>query len=286
MRKTLLTFLLTFILSFTTHAHYSIHSATSGVKVESGNVQKAATKGMQLKATDYVVVPAGGEVEVYNDLDKRIYRSTTTGKISVTRLMMDARKIASDNRQNVASRLRFGKKEKADDGRRVYVEKGMVRRSLATFDPEAENLQMDSRTLGRHLAQKLLSGANLDATAMPVNLTHGPIDGHGLFFRVVNNIEFPVYFNILKIGGADANGVLSVEISVLGQPDGSYVLLPGQGMTRENFADLPEGERHLMVMTHCRYDLDEVIDEIGKALQNPDFTTEEKQPLPVYVMTL
>lgn len=285
-RNIFITLLVSLAVSFTASAHYSIHSATSGVKIESGANKTAATKGQKVKATDYLLIPEGGEVEIYNELDKNIYRSSKTGKLSVTRLMMDARKIASSNRQNVDSRLRFGKKGmRQDDGRRVYVEKGMVRRSLATYDPEAENIQMDSKTLGRYLAQQVLSGADF-ASAMPVSLTHGKVDDHGLFFKVVNNISFPVYFNILKVGGADPKGVPNVEISVLGQPDGSYVLLPGQSMTRENFNDLPDGERHIIVMTHCRYDLDEVMEEMQKTLAAPDFTAEDKQPLPVYILSL
>lgn len=286
MRKFILTLILSLLATLTVSAHYTIHSLTKGVKVESGGAQKAAAKGMTLKATDYVIIPAGGEVEIHNALDKRIYRSTGTGKISVTRLMIEARKAAADNGKSVASRLRFGKKGSSDNSSRVYVEKGMVRRSLATYDPEAENIQMDSRTLGRYLARRLRSAAGLDATGMPVSLTHGKIDGSGLYFRAVNNIEFPVYFNILKIGNNGSNPAPEVGISPLGQPDGSYVLLPGQAMTRENFADLPEGESHIIVMTHCRYDIDEVMDEIGKAMAEGDCAEEPDSQLPIYVMRL
>lgn len=202
MRKIILILGLLVLSAVGMNAHYSIHTTSRGVKVENATSTKDATKGMMVKATDYVIIPTGGVVEIYNELDKRIYRSTDTGKISITRLMMDARKSASDNRQTVTSRLRFGKGgAKTDNGNRVYVEKGMVRRSLAVYDPEAENIQMDSRTLGRYLAARILSENGVTSSAMPVSVTHGAVDGEGLYFRVVNNIDFPVYFNICKYVG-------------------------------------------------------------------------------------
>lgn len=288
MRKQIATLLFIAIMAFTATAHYSIHSMTTGVKVESGSKQSDATKGMELKATDVLIIPSGGAVEIYNELDKRIYQSTSTGRISLTRLMMDARKMASDNRQNVTSHLRFAQKgSKADDGRRVYVEKGMVRRSLTTYDPEGGNIEVDPRTLGRYLAYQIVHTDNSVASAMPVVLTHGKVDGHGLYFRVVNNIDFPVYFNILKLATDKSSEICNVEISSLGQPDGSYVLLPGQSITREQFDDLPEGEKQVMVMAHSRYDLDAVLEEMNQAIaEKENITVEDSQPLPVYILSL
>lgn len=286
MRKQIATILLIAIMAFTASAHYSIHSLTAGVKVESGSKQSDATKGMELKATDVLIIPSGGAVEIYNELDKRIYQSTSTGRVSLTRLMMDARKMASDNRQNVTSHLRFAQKgSKVDDGRRVYVEKGMVRRSLTTYDPEGGNIEVDPRTLGRYLAYQIVNNGSIGASAMPVVLTHGKIDGHGLYFRVVNNIDFPVYFNILKVE-TDKDAVSNIEISSLGQPDGSYVLLPGQSITRENFDDLPEGEKQIIVMAHSRYDLDAVVEEMNQAISEKNISVEDSQPLPIYILSL
>lgn len=127
-------------------AHYSLHSVSGNVKIDSNGKQTPAAKGMTLKASDYLIIPEGGKVEIYNDLDKGIYASTKSGRISVTRLMIDARGVSADNRGNVASRLRFGRH--SDTGKeRLYVEKGMVKRSLGVYDPEGEK---NSGRPGRH----------------------------------------------------------------------------------------------------------------------------------------
>ena len=118
------------ILGLTASAHYTLHSVSGDVKVESGGKTVAAAKGMTVKAIDYIIIPKGGKVEILNDLDKRIYTSITPGRISVTRLMIDARGAASANAKNVASRMNLGRKS-TNDSKNVYVEKGMVRRSLA-----------------------------------------------------------------------------------------------------------------------------------------------------------
>ncbi len=64
-------------------AHYSLHSVSGNVKIDSNGKQTPAAKGMTLKASDYLIIPEGGKVEIYNDLDKGIYASTkskNTGK--------------------------------------------------------------------------------------------------------------------------------------------------------------------------------------------------------------
>ena len=268
-------------------AHYTVHSTTPGVRIESGSQSVEAQKGSVIKANDFIIIPEGGEVEVYNDLDKNIYRSTKPGKISVTRLMIDAKKTASDNSKNVAARLRLAKgKDSEPEGERIYVEKGMVRRSLAIYDPDAEHLQIDSKTLGKQIAGYMRSPESTGYKGVDVGITNGPIDSSGVFFRVVNTLEFPVYFNVLKIKNRNDAENRRVEISPLGQPDGSYVLLPGQAITRESISALPEDEIHLVVVTHIRYDLDEVIDETGNALSEADMDNSTENNFPLLIKKL
>ena len=268
-------------------AHYLIHSATEGVKIENTGGVKMAEKGTEVKANEYLLIPEGGEVEIYNDLDKNIYKSTGFGKISVTRLMIDAKKTASDNSKNVAARLRFAKnKGTEDEGARIYVEKGMVRRSLAVFDPEAENLQVDSKTLASRIAKYLNSPDSAAINDVAVQVSNGSIDTTGVFFRIVNTLDFPIYFNVLKFDSTPESNQRKVEISKLGQPDGSYVLLPGQAITRECFSAIPEDERHLLVITHFRYDLDEVVDETGNALKDVSEQETSTSSLPIFIKNL
>lgn len=266
---------------FAANAHYTIHSVTGPVKVESGGNPVPAAKGMALKATDELIIPQGARVEVYNDLDKRIYESTRAGKTTVTKLMIEARNIASNNRTTVSSQLRFGKKHDNPDSR-VYVEKGMVRRSLAAFDPDGDNLQMDAATLGRYLAAIIAGSHDIGSEPLPVQISHGPTPQQGLAVRVENTLDFPIYFNIIKVSGDSSK---EASISQLGQPDGSYVLLPCQSISREHLAPLPRDERHFLVMTHCQYDLDKVTDETNRALAAPD-SAAPPGTLPVYVLEL
>lgn len=62
--------------------HYSLHSFKGNVTIESKGRSTKACKGMTLNPTDNIVIPNGGSAEVYNSLDKQIYRSATPGRIS------------------------------------------------------------------------------------------------------------------------------------------------------------------------------------------------------------
>ncbi|MCH5226123.1 MAG: hypothetical protein J1D77_08975 [Muribaculaceae bacterium] len=284
--KKLLTLLVFMACITAIRAHYSIHSASKDVLIESGGKQAPAKPGIEVKANDYLIIPEGQEVEIYNDLDKNIYKSLSSGKISVTRLMIDAKKMASNNNKNVASRLSLAKNSNSVEGEKIYTEKGMVRRSLAVFDPEAENIQINSKTLGQLIANFILNHDSSNFQNVDVELTNGKLDTEGYFFRVVNNQDFPVYFNVMKFDLMPETPDGKMEISVLGQPDGNYVLLPGQAITRETFSSLPEDERHFLVMTHFRYELDEVIEETANSLSNPDSIPSSSLSFPLLIKSL
>lgn len=257
--------------------HYTIHSATTGVKIESQGKQVVATKGAALKATDQLIIPNNGVVEVFNSLDKRIYRSLRPGKISVTKLMIEAREVASDNSKSVSAKMRFGKGSGAGN-KNVYVEKGMVTRSLAMYDPASDGLEMDPATLAKYIRVKLLQPA--DTADLPIALTHGKTKEGGLSFRLENVLDYPVYFNILRLSPT-ATG--DVAISELGQPDGTYVLLPHQVMQREHLAPLAADEAHILVLTPCKFDINSLLDEFGKqSAPGADLLND----LPAFIYTL
>lgn len=284
----IVSFLLGFILIVqNVSAHYSIHSYTPGVMVETGGKSVKAEKGLEVKANEYLVIPEGGEVEIYNDLDKSIYKSISSGKMSVTKLMIEAKKTASDNNKNVASRLRFARNNGGDSGgEKIYIEKGMVRRSLSVFDPEAQNLQVDPKTLSSQIARFINSTDTAGVNNVAIEVNSGKVDSTGIYFRIVNTLDFPVYFNVLKFDNTPEPGNRKVEISMLGQPDGSYVLLPGQAITRECFKSLPEDEKHLLVVTHFRYDLDEVVDETVNSLNQPQEDRNDAAVFPLLIKNL
>ena len=266
-------------------AHYSLHSVSGNVKIDSNGKQTPAAKGMTLKASDYLIIPEGGKVEIYNDLDKGIYASTKPGRISVTRLMIDARGVSADNRGNVASRLRFGRQ--SDPGKeRLYVEKGMVKRSLGVYDPEGEKIVADPDVMARFIALKTAGQKDLSAETLPVPVEKSTPEGGGISFKVKNSMQFPIYFNILKI--TDNEGRKKAGISEVGQPAGVYVLLPGQTLAREHFTSVPSNESHILVMTHSQFDIDDIIERLDALFKKGEAavgdTSSEK--LPLYLLRL
>lgn len=127
--KKIITFIIISLVGlFGLNARYTIHNITGNVGLERGGKSSTLGKGMEVKPNDYVVISKGGKVEIYNDVDKRIYTSIKPGKISVTRLIIEAKGASSDNAAAVTARMNFGKKGQGKD--KVFKEKGMVRRHL------------------------------------------------------------------------------------------------------------------------------------------------------------
>lgn len=271
------------IASFNASSHYTIHSTSKGVIIESASGKTEAKTGTRLKATDMVVIPAGGKLEVYNDIDKNIYTSVSDGRISVTRLMIDARKRASDNRGNVAAQLRFAKQQDAGS-QRLYVEKGMVRRSLEVYDPEGQKIAADPEVIARYIASRISLGSKIEGDSLPAKTVAGRPAAGGLSFKVENTCDFPIYLNILKISKRDND--LKVGISEVGQPAGVYVLLPGQTLSREHFRDVPDTDNHLMVMAHCQFDIDEIIEHLGARINNIEESHDSTGNLPIYLLSI
>lgn len=279
MRRTLLTYLLIMCFGILAHAqHYSIHSATTGAKVETGGKTVDATKGLPVKSADVVVIPQGGSVEIYNSLDKRIYKSLRPGKITVTRMIIEAREVATDNSASVASRVNLARSGAASN-RNVYHEKGMVTRALETYDPDAVDKEMNTDSLAQFVLQSMGSAPATDKLPLPI--THGPTGDSGLFFRVENNLEAPVYFNVLRIGAKDK----TAEISQLGQPEGSYVLLPQQAIRRDNMGNLNPAYSHILILTPYRFDINQLITKINE-LTAAGSTSKADENMPAYVIQL
>lgn len=138
MRICFLTIIITMALALSAIAqHYTLHNATKGVTVNSGGKSVAATKGMQLKSTDYLIIPEGGTAEVLNSIDKRIYTSVRPGKVSVTKLIIEARQSAADKLATVGGKINIGR-ERTHSGKRLYGEKGMVIRAISEAGEETE----------------------------------------------------------------------------------------------------------------------------------------------------
>lgn len=266
--------------ALTMQANYTLYSFSGNITVLQGGKQINPQKGMKVNASDQIEIAPGAKVEIYNAATKEIFSSSKSGKNSVMGIMLDARRQASKTAGAINDRMRFSAAGGNPDTR-LYTE-GLVKRSMQVYDPGAESLVVEPRALALHIANALRTPQSLDGSAIPVPITHSHTDGGGIQFRVENSLGFPVYLNVLKIR---ETALGSVEISELGQPMGCYVVLPGQSIAREHFVDLNPAESHILIMTHCRFDIDELIEQINKIFAEND--CEQPDPnLPVYLRRL
>lgn len=259
-------------------AQYTIHNTTPGVMHKSGSGTTDAVKGAAVRGADFFIIPEGGQVQLLNNGNKKIYSSTGSGEVSVFDIMMNASTAANDHIASVAGRLNFGKKS-GSEARTVFKEKGMVTRSLANYDPEASGVEMDAATLGRFIASRLMKADSVCCDSFPIRFEHSRNSGCGLSFRLENTLEHPVYFNIIKV---TTDGGFAVEISRLGQPAGSYILLSQQAVSRQDFPAVAAGERHILLMAPCSYDVDKVMEETRKAMAAPELIEAQQAQLPLY----
>ena len=280
MKKIVTLILLLVAVTLESAAQYSLYDYFGNVTLRRGGKAVAIEKGMKLNATDQFSIGDNSGVEILNSMNSQIFRSTGKGDFTTTRIMIDAKEQATDNRGAIHDKIRFGKSSTNGDDR-VYVEKGLVRRSMETYDPEAENLQVDIKKLSAKVYNALNDQEALTTATFPVNLLHAPVNGTGLKFMLENTLSFPVYFNVLRILPDEKK----VEISELGQPTGNYVVLTDQSIVRSQNKGLKTGGKHILIMTHCYFDIDELIDNV-ESLMREGATVVSDTHLPVYLRAL
>lgn len=261
-------------------AQYSLYDFYGNVTLQRGGKSIAIEKGMKLNATDQFNIGDNSGIEILNSMNSQIFRSTSKGSFTTTRIMIDAKDQATDHRAAIHDKIRFGKSATNGDDR-VYVEKGLVRRSMETYDPEAENLQVDIKKLSVSVYNALKNPEQLKTTDFPVNLLHASVNDSGLKFMLENTLSFPVYFNVLRIMPEEKR----VEISELGQPTGNYVVLSDQSIVRSQSKGLKPDGKHILIMTHCYFDIDELIENI-ESLMKEGSTVASDTHLPVYLRAL
>ena len=269
--------------SQTLNAAFVVHSITGNVTVIKGGTSRPLKKGEKVAPGDNVNIPADGTLEIINDVNNTIYTSTSSGTYSVSRMLLDAKSKAADNSTALKDRLRFGSKSDSgsSDKSKVYVETGMVKRSMATFDPSASGLTIDPKSLAHHITD-IVKGGNRLTSKIPVSLKHNN-DTTGMAFTLSNTFDFPIYFNVIKISGTDMDK--KADISNIGQPIGTYVLQPEQSITRTSPQIINNDERHIIVITHCQYDIDMLLEQVNLQLSSHS-TDEPEIDIPVYVTEL
>lgn len=279
--KHILTFVLAMLVATVPMlAKYELYRFEGNITVKQANHDVTPERGMELNASDQIYIPKGGVVEIYNTVTKEIFTSVGDGQKSVMGIMLDARKQSEKTTSAINDRMRFAANGKQAPTR-LYTE-GLVKRSMQVYDPEAQNLIVEPEVLALHILKAIKAASTGNVGEFPTALTHERSGESGLKFRIENSLSFPIYINVIKVNETQLG---SIEISELGQPMGCYVLLPGQSLSREHFAGLSPTDSHYLVMTHCRFDIDELISHVNSLLsENSDKAADVE--LPVYINRL
>ncbi len=266
----------------TVQAKYTLYSFTGDITVRQSNRDVKPEKGMDLNATDEINIPQGAQVEIYNTVTKEIFTSVNSGLNSVMSIMLDARKQAQKTAGAINDRMRFSSAGNRQKSSRLYTE-GLVKRSMQVYDPEADNLIVAPDELALHILSAVKSAADsVSAPEFPTDFSSGRIGDSGLEFNIENSLPFPIYINLVKISETQLD---HFEISELGQPMGCYVLLPGQTIARKHLAGLLPADSHYLVMTYCRFDIDELLASLNELLSADSLRDADSQ-LPVYISRL
>lgn len=238
---------------------YIIFGVGKNVQIKRNGVTLVPEKGMEVRTSDFVILGKDGFIEILNSASSTVFKCDHEGEYTVTGIILNAEKANTAGAvANVLEKTRFfGEKGKSSE---VYIETGVVKRSMASYDSEGGNIQIDPKSLSYHVIDFLRRNKLLDEQPFPIEIEHSSTDG-GLRFYLTNTMEFPVYFNIIKIVDPISE---QIEISELGQPAGCYVLLPGQGLSREQFSGINPKESHILIMTHCHFNIDDLMDGIDE----------------------
>ena len=237
MKQLLLTFIFTILVTSGATAQYSIHSCSGDVKIKKGMRLIPAEKGVTVSPADILELAEGAEIEIFNATNSQTYKCGKPGQTSVSGIIISATTLSADKGKSIRDN----------------------KRSMATYDPEARNIEVDPRQLSFCVINALRNPGSMQGNECPADFSHAPTPGGGLGFTVGNTMASPIYFNVLKVKDASIAGI---SISELGQPSGSYVLLPSQTISREQLTPLPTDERHILIMTHFHFDIDKLIEQI------------------------
>lgn len=255
-------------------AQYSIYSFAGDVQVKHAGKVVSAANDLKITTADRIIVGANSSVQILNGRDSRIYACTTPGEHTLSGIMLDAE--SETNSSTLHRRLSMAKGE-AQEGT-MYVEKGKVTRALAVFDPEARGVQTDPDALARFIASTLKAG-EYKPGAFPAEF----VNADGAFgFSFANTGNEPLYINVIKVNPDDA---ASVDISELGQPVGSYVILPGQTIARTQPKSPAGDQKHILIATHYYCSIDDLVEALRNAI--PEVGTAGPVPnQPVFIAYL
>lgn len=263
-------------------AQYSVHSVEGNVTLKKGLQTVKVVKGLTLSPSDMLDLDEGAQIEIFNSTNSQTYKCTQAGMTSVSGIMIRAKSLAGNKGKSIRDNMNFSRASGSGTGH-VYVESGMVKRSMATYDPDAKNIEVDPKELSVAVISALKNPSGVAVTECPATFTHAANADGGLGFSIGNTLSSPIYFNVLKMSG---DSISNVRISELGQPSGSYVLLPSQTISREQLSPMKTGERHILIMTNFNFDVDKLIEHIEAIVRSGENTQTANSSLNVFISAI
>ncbi len=242
-------------------AHYKIFAVKGDVSLKHGRETGKAVVDAQVLPADVIIVGQDASVELLDTRDSKTYKVSKPGQYSPSSIVFEARRQSVETTSAVNRNLRIGKSGNPDK-QVVYLAKGKVTRALQNYDPHSDTLQIDNKMLGHYVKSMIAKAGALESQKFPVPVKSERTPDGGMKLRIANNIQFPLYFNVLRI-----NPDGTVSLAEIGQPVGSYVLLPNQELMRSQSRDIDEDNRYLVLMAHYYFEVDQLLEAINDSTE-------------------
>ncbi|MDE6582714.1 MAG: hypothetical protein K2K47_09355 [Duncaniella sp.] len=242
-------------------AHYKIFAVKGDVSLKHGRETGKAVVDAQVRPADVIIVGQDASVELLDTRDSKTYKVSKPGQYSPSSIVFEARRQSVETTSAVNRNLRIGKSGNPDK-QVVYLAKGKVTRALQNYDPHSDTLQIDNKMLGHYVKSMIAKAGALESQKFPVPVKSERTPDGGMKLRIANNIQFPLYFNVLRI-----NPDGTVSLAEIGQPVGSYVLLPNQELMRSQSRDIDEDNRYLVLMAHYYFEVDQLLEAINDSTE-------------------
>ncbi|MBQ5802853.1 MAG: hypothetical protein IIW25_01310 [Bacteroidales bacterium] len=185
----LIIILLSFTSTLKSQNIYQIFKATQGVTLSNTSVQNTpATKRMEIKMSDMLHIPEGGEVAILEKSTRQIYtyNAPKGEKVKVAKILIDAKKQAGNSIAAINNELMTSINEKKLPGYNYSVH-GATYRGAGT----------DSITISVYSALCNALAQQHQASTLALELEH---NGDSFQFKATNSGSTPVYFNIIRLG--------------------------------------------------------------------------------------
>lgn len=170
---------------------YQIFKVSQGVTISKMSALEVPTeRRMEIKMGDLLHIPAGGEVAILEKNTKQIYtyRASKGEDVKVAKILINAKKQASNNIAAINRELASSINEKKLPGY-DYTVHGVTLRSICNA--------ADINTLFVHSALCRAIEENIIAKEIGLERINS---GEHFHFKVSNNGNTPVYFNIIRLG--------------------------------------------------------------------------------------